>query len=751
MAVSCQDNDAAPNEPDATDVVNFNAELVNILELTTANNGTLDDILDNASCLSVDLPVTVLVNETSITINSLEDLQEIEDLFDEYETDDDTLEFMYPITIMLNDYTVITIENEEELEAWVDECENAFEVIDCIDFVYPISFSVFDTNSQIIDTVTIESDWELYELLQGLQISNDAQVLASLNYPISMVMANGNVVEVSSNDALLEAIENAASSCNDDSCLEVDVDSYLTNCYWEVESYNGSDDFGSLKVYFEENGSLSIEDGDTTVAIAGSWQTSTSDQGVIVTLSELTAFSDDLEGNWLVVACSDEQLELEQVIGDTQTTIVLEQECEEGEDCSLEEVQEYLQECALMPNLNSLPPSSTLFLFSDNNQLETDGDNSYSGTWELYMEEGNIFLNISFSEMDTYNGVWQLMGCEEDALLFAIGDSQLSLTQDCESESAFECYYDAEISICDEEPFDGIASFDLNTVYENCVTDEVEVDFYETVSDAEMQLNQLISPYTNLSNPQIIYARVTLAGTDTFEIFEVELKVEDCNDCANPGIMTNDLIIYMPFSNEAINLMDGSEADGETFNFVEDRNGNPSCAVAFSGEDYFSIAVTEQNQLIQGDSFSVSLWFKMQNTEMSNYEQLFQKGATPYEGFQLAVYDGNTPVVSDTTDGYGLWDMDWNASTDLWYDITNWHHLVLTVDAQNTVRLYRDGVMRSVDENSDFNIDESPLENYISGQWFIGHLDDLRVYKRTLSPNEVGELFTLEADCFTCL
>ena len=37
------------------------------------------------------------------------------------------------------------------------------------------------------------------------------------------------------------------------------------------------------------------------------------------------------------------------------------------------------------------------------------------------------------------------------------------------------------------------------------------------------------------------------------------------------------------------------------------------------------------------------------------------------------------------------------------------------------------------------------------GDDFTGALDDLRVYKRTLSDNEVGDLYNLEGDCYQCL
>lgn len=141
----------------------------------------------------------------------------------------------------------------------------------------------------------------------------------------------------------------------------------------------------------------------------------------------------------------------------------------------------------------------------------------------------------------------------------------------------------------------------------------------------------------------------------------------------------------------------------------------------------------------------------MQNDNLSNFETMFQKGSINTEGFQLAVYDLNTPLVSDTTYSYGLWDNDWNGEVDVQWDNTDWHHLVITRDSNNTIRLYRDGQLRNIDENSTFNIDTGPLSDYMIGQFFTGHLDDLRVYKRTLNLSEVNELYNLEADCYQCL
>ena len=74
------------------------------MQSTVTNDGSVDDIMDDADCFSVDLPVTVLVNDLSITINTLSDLQLIEDIYNEFDTDEDSLEFSFPITIILYNY-----------------------------------------------------------------------------------------------------------------------------------------------------------------------------------------------------------------------------------------------------------------------------------------------------------------------------------------------------------------------------------------------------------------------------------------------------------------------------------------------------------------------------------------------------------------------------------------------------------------------------------------------------------------------
>lgn len=227
--------------------------------------------------------------------------------------------------------------------------------------------------------------------------------------------------------------------------------------------------------------------------------------------------------------------------------------------------------------------------------------------------------------------------------------------------------------------------------------------------------------------------------------------------CDVPNILTGNLIIYVPFANEARDLVSG---DDLAFNsnyppqFVTDRSGNSNSAVSFSGAalDYLSLEETVVNHLKQGDSLTVSLWFRMQNINTDNLEKFFEKAENDSNStFFLGVYDMNRPLFFSSAGGIqSLWDLTWNNET-LWGDMTNWHHLAVTIEGDsNTVRIYRDGALVAVDANSSFDI-TTEFFHYFIGKGFQGYLDDLRVYRSTLTASQVSQLAQQAGDTHTCL
>ena len=662
---SCQDETVQETESPEESIAP-NSTVANLVRLTVSNDGSVDNVMDNTDCFSINLPVTIVVNDITITINTLDDLELIEEIFDEYEEDEDFLEFLFPITIILNDYTEIVIENEEQLEDFIEECtDQEDDIIECVDFVYPISFSIYNADFQLIDTVEIDSDQTLYEFLNSLQDDPNGAVIASLNYPVSLIYADGSTVEVNSNQELEAAINAAEEECEDDNeeeCNEEDVAMYLQECFWNIVAYNGDDHFIEYDIYFNENGTLEIINGDTTEAIGGEWEMSVSNDGLPeLVISNLTAFSDDLEGSWIVVECEDDRLEM--ISGDNHLVLESEcsnnqsliecyslyidsQECDDNNDgtaififeteiTTTQECQELyplgltvhssyedaengvnplnvplttpiefssqtfyvriysevtlefaIQELVLVvescnsdfdcPDLEANfgdeceDANGSLGFINENCECEVEDNNLFDCfenlelefcddtmpyndgiMWfdltEIYAECENDTITVTYHEslaeaeanigalVSPYEntaaftqGIYARVELIEDSSVFEVFEVWLNIFE-CDP---FECFGDYGLFVCDEDDgvTDGLGAFDLDLIFANCPNDNVEYYFYETIADAENQVNPLVNPYVNVTQPQVIYSRVELVdNNEVYEIFVHELIVEVCN------------------------------------------------------------------------------------------------------------------------------------------------------------------------------------------------------------------------------
>ena len=225
-------------------------------------------------------------------------------------------------------------------------------------------------------------------------------------------------------------------------------------------------------------------------------------------------------------------------------------------------------------------------------------------------------------------------------------------------------------------------------------------------------------------------------------------EVPETPSCSNPGILTDSLKIYIPFSGSVHDLKGGTVTAPADTIFVADRNGNARCALSFNGGQAIRIRASAANVIKDGDELSISLWFKMQNTNPANLEHLFTKGPNGTNGFDLSVYDLNKPRFG--AQGGEVWDTNWGTDVGLPTDTANWHHLVLTLSANYEAKLYRDGVLQNTLQFVNGSIGTAMLDYYL-GQGFTGYLDDLRVYKKVLTQANVQTLHTLEGDCNTCL
>ncbi len=540
---SCQDEVIEETLINEQELLTASSPLASLMQSTSARDGRVDNILDNANCLSVNLPVTVVVNDITITINTLEDLELIEDIFNEFENDNDILELLFPIIIILNNHEEIVIINQDELNAFIEQCiDDSHDDIECIDFQYPISFSIYNTSFQIIETVVIENDRELYEFLERIENSNSGALLVSLNFPVTMVYANGETIEVHNNQELSRVLNEAQENCDDEeACRKEVVDMYLQECYWNVVAYNNSNDFMNYDLYFKSDGIFKVKEGETIVGI-GTWSTTLTDAGVVLKIIDLTNVVAEsiIGGDWLIVECDDDRFELAKLAtsANEAVNIIIEQECPDDLGCSAQEVRLFLEECQWLADSNLFTNVAIgAFYFEDNHVLvvvASDG-NEVVGAWDVELTNEGIIIAIDLpAPYDVISKRWNISECGEHRVKMTSGEYYLVFDREC----PFECFESNETVIlteCDGETDDDSAIFDLTIAYEDCAIIAIySFTYYESSEDAANGMNQIEVPteYANTSNPQIVYLKLENINNGHFELFEIKLIVEYCNqDC----------------------------------------------------------------------------------------------------------------------------------------------------------------------------------------------------------------------------
>ena len=219
-----------------------------------------------------------------------------------------------------------------------------------------------------------------------------------------------------------------------------------------------------------------------------------------------------------------------------------------------------------------------------------------------------------------------------------------------------------------------------------------------------------------------------------------------------PDNLRNGVIAFYPFKNGLIN--DESPHNNDLSNTTgasatSDREGNSDCAYVFdysTGHNEF--LTTMKSDFLNGlNSFSISVWYEPLDTSNfgSNLEVLVGRGTglkcPDRKGeWSLGLYDGRRAVLGHNNSI-------WVASGS---DPTNeWHHVVATKNNDN-YKIYFDGSLHDqVNGNGacpSLHLAQDIGDLFI-GYEYTGKLDDILIYNRELTAQEIIELFELEACC----
>ncbi|GAB4162372.1 MAG: hypothetical protein Tsb0033_21240 [Winogradskyella sp.] len=334
VTASCRTEEDLSIDPPAEETLVANTQTAALMQNVVMNDGSSDNIIDNASCLSIQFPVTVTVNGTTLQIDNEDDLDDIEDIFDEFDDDDDNIVISYPITIVLSDFTTVVINSDDELEDFVEDCfEDNFDDddIECIDFQYPITAAAFNENNEQILSITINNDFEMYNFIDDL----DEYAAVTIDFPITVILADGTTQIVNNIQELAMVIEDADDSCDEDDDNDYDDDDcdncttdlvtdFITQCTdWYIDELERNDNdlednyLGYFFTFNDDNTLLVTWDNGSQTE-SGTWSATGSGNEIVFEIN-IPGFN-DINDAWTLHEIDndddDNELEFELRIGD---------------------------------------------------------------------------------------------------------------------------------------------------------------------------------------------------------------------------------------------------------------------------------------------------------------------------------------------------------------------------------------------------------------------------------------------------
>ena len=226
-------------------------------------------------------------------------------------------------------------------------------------------------------------------------------------------------------------------------------------------------------------------------------------------------------------------------------------------------------------------------------------------------------------------------------------------------------------------------------------------------------------------------------------------------------VPTNGLVGYWPFNGNA-NDESGNGNNGVVSGatLTTDRFGNSNKAYSFNGINNF-ISTQDSNSLSVLNDITISAWV-FDFSDSQNYQTILNKrinGNWSY-GLSLSFYygPGGSPteinkVFSGRRNNFGA-QTEYRFSNDQ-ISFGQWLHLVVRIQ-NNTISFYKNGADMGVNIfGNQFSI---PMINQAigitigsngdNGEWFNGKLDDIGIWNRALTQEEIVGLFNAQSN--TC-
>jgi hypothetical protein len=228
--------------------------------------------------------------------------------------------------------------------------------------------------------------------------------------------------------------------------------------------------------------------------------------------------------------------------------------------------------------------------------------------------------------------------------------------------------------------------------------------------------------------------------------------------------LTNGLVAYYPFKGSAADAS-GHGNDGIPFNTASasDRFGEAFSALAFNGINGSTDAsvVEIPNSIINLGQlgYTLSLW--MMPSNVTQVTRTLFGNANTSVGLEVGFNNNNEPGTIDFSVGPGnsFWSSVNNHSPVMNFQAGQWYAVSLT-KSNWTYSLYINGQLEdqvNVPAAAGYNFRIEPLigaygfDGSEAFQVFTGNINDVRIYNRAFSSNEIAQLYACESQTIVSL
>ena len=225
----------------------------------------------------------------------------------------------------------------------------------------------------------------------------------------------------------------------------------------------------------------------------------------------------------------------------------------------------------------------------------------------------------------------------------------------------------------------------------------------------------------------------------SIQIWNKELTSTEVSNLYNEASVSDEgLVFEFPFAYDNSENSNNGIIYGSTT--TTDRFGVAGSAYDFDGVDDY-VEITSLNANTFPNTFSFSVWTKLDSEGhiIGTYKE--------YDGsFALALDSSRILVIMYDESGTGH-----NIEYPMTIDTSQWYNIiVVNDDVNNVMKLYVDGVFKESNTDVDGGMRQNGENLLIGSRWksptgvnyfFDGNLDDIRIYNRALTEEEIGQLY----------